>query len=122
MGSATGLTADRMLEIEAASVVDGEVVGDDLVLTRHDGTTIDAGNVRGPAGTGGGGGGYFHEQTFVTATNPWEHIHGLGTKGVSVYTEDSSGEELEGNVTYPDDNTVRVTFAFNMTGKFRVFN
>lgn len=53
MGTATGFTADRMLAIEAASVVDGDVVGDNLVLTRHDGSTIPAGNVRGPAGTNG---------------------------------------------------------------------
>lgn len=49
MAYVEGLTKVRMLEIEAASVVDGEVVGDNLHLTRHDGTTIDAGSVRGPA-------------------------------------------------------------------------
>lgn len=50
MAQVTGLTAERMLEIEAASIVDGEVVGDNLILTRHDESTIDAGNVRGPEG------------------------------------------------------------------------
>lgn len=45
MGSVTGLTAARMLEIEAASIVDGEIDGDGhLILTQHDGTEIDAGN------------------------------------------------------------------------------
>lgn len=48
MAAVTGLTAARMLAIEAASVVDGEVVGDDLILTKHDGSTVNAGNVRGP--------------------------------------------------------------------------
>lgn len=46
MATVTGLTAERMLEIEAASVVDGEL--DDtgsLILTRKDGQTIDAGNL-----------------------------------------------------------------------------
>lgn len=47
MATITGLTAARMLAIEAASVVDGEVVGDNLILTKHDASTIDAGNVRG---------------------------------------------------------------------------
>jgi microcystin-dependent protein len=42
-----------MLEIEAASVVDGEIRGDDLILTKHDGTEIDAGSVRGPVGPAG---------------------------------------------------------------------
>ena len=50
MATITGLTADRMLEIEAASVVDGDVVGNDLILAKHDGSIINAGNVRGPAG------------------------------------------------------------------------
>lgn len=50
MATVTGLTAARMLEIEAASVVDGEIVGDHLILTQHDGTPIDAGVVVGPQG------------------------------------------------------------------------
>lgn len=53
MATVTGLTAERMLEIEAASIVDGEVVGDDLILTRHDETEINAGNVRGATGPQG---------------------------------------------------------------------
>lgn len=53
MAVITGLTAERMLEIEAASVVDGDVVGDHLILSKHDGSTIDAGNVRGPTGADG---------------------------------------------------------------------
>lgn len=50
MATITGLTADRMLEIEAESVVSGEIVGGNLILTKFDGTTIDAGPVLGPAG------------------------------------------------------------------------
>lgn len=53
MTTVTGLTADRMLAIEAASVVDGDVVGDNLILTKHDGSTINAGSVRGPQGDQG---------------------------------------------------------------------
>lgn len=53
MATVTGLTAERMLAIEAASVVDGDVVGDNLILTQHDGTQINAGNVRGPQGIQG---------------------------------------------------------------------
>src|SRR3954463_3544235 len=53
MGTITGLTAERMLEIEAASVVDGDIVGDNLFLTRKDGTPLNAGNVRGPRGADG---------------------------------------------------------------------
>jgi Concanavalin A-like lectin/glucanases superfamily len=53
LATVTGLTADRMLAIEGASVVDGDVVGDNLILTQHNGTQINAGNVRGPAGPQG---------------------------------------------------------------------
>lgn len=53
MATITGLTAERMLEIEAASVVEGEIVGEDLILTKHDGTTINAGPVVGPEGPNG---------------------------------------------------------------------
>lgn len=53
MATVTGMTAERMLAIEAASVVDGDVVGDNLILTKHDGTQINAGSVRGPAGPQG---------------------------------------------------------------------
>lgn len=53
MASIDGFTKERMLAIENASVVDGDVVGDNLILTRHDGTTINAGSVRGPIGSPG---------------------------------------------------------------------
>lgn len=44
MALVTGLTKERMLEIEAASVVSGEIDGTGhLILTKHDGTEIDAG-------------------------------------------------------------------------------
>jgi hypothetical protein len=54
MAEVTGLSADRMLAIEAASIVSGTVNGSGhLILTKHDGSTIDAGYVVGPAGSGG---------------------------------------------------------------------
>lgn len=53
MATITGLTAARMLAIEAASIVDGDVVGDDLILTKQSGATINAGSVRGAAGPTG---------------------------------------------------------------------
>lgn len=49
----TGFTSDRMLAIENGTVVDGNVVGDNLILLTHGGTPIDAGNVRGPQGIQG---------------------------------------------------------------------
>lgn len=53
MATVTSYTAERMKAIEDGTVVDGDVVGNDLILTRHDGSQINAGNVRGPQGTPG---------------------------------------------------------------------
>jgi hypothetical protein len=48
MATVTGLTAERMLAIEGASVVGGEVNGSGhLILETHDGSLIDAGSVIG---------------------------------------------------------------------------
>lgn len=53
MGEATGFTAARMQEIEDTTIVDGDVVVNDLILHQRDGTNINAGNVRGPQGAQG---------------------------------------------------------------------
>jgi hypothetical protein len=42
-----------MKAIEDASIVDGGVVLDDLILTKYNGVQINAGNVRGPIGPAG---------------------------------------------------------------------
>lgn len=55
MVTINGYTAERMKEIEDSSLVGAAVTGDNLILTKFNGTTIDAGNVRGPAGPSGGG-------------------------------------------------------------------
>lgn len=50
MATVTGFTAARMLEIENSTVVDGDIVGDNLILMTRDGTPIDAGVVKGDKG------------------------------------------------------------------------
>lgn len=45
MPTVTVLTAARMLEIEANSIVNASIVGNDLIFTKHDGTTINTGPV-----------------------------------------------------------------------------
>lgn len=46
MATVTGLTAARMLEIEAATVVGGAIDGSGhMVLTKHDGSTVDMGSI-----------------------------------------------------------------------------
>jgi hypothetical protein len=116
MATATGLTKERMLEIEAASVVDGEVVGSNLILYTHDGTPIDAGPVIGADG------GFEMEQSFAVANTVWDFVHGQGTNAVNVYTQNSLGVEIRGEISYPNDDTVRVTFYHAQTGLGRVWN
>jgi microcystin-dependent protein len=53
MVTVNGMTAERMLTIENNSVVSGAVVGNNLILTKHGGGTINAGNVRGATGLPG---------------------------------------------------------------------
>jgi microcystin-dependent protein len=53
MATITGLTAERMLEIEGSSVINGTIVNGNLILTKHDGTTVNAGPVAGPPGPQG---------------------------------------------------------------------
>lgn len=47
MATVTGLTAERMQEIIDATIVDADVINQHLILTKDDGSTIDAGNVGG---------------------------------------------------------------------------
>lgn len=53
MATVTGFTAARMAVIEGLSIISGVVQSDHLILERRDGTTVDAGNVRGPQGIQG---------------------------------------------------------------------
>ena len=53
MATVTGYTATRMKDIEDAAIVSGTIIGDDLILTRFDGGTVNAGDVRGPVGPQG---------------------------------------------------------------------
>jgi glycerophosphoryl diester phosphodiesterase len=51
--SVNGFTAERSQNIEDTAIVDGDVVGDNLILKTREGAEIDAGNVRGPQGIQG---------------------------------------------------------------------
>jgi Collagen triple helix repeat (20 copies) len=53
MATVTGLIADRIIEVENATINDGKIVTDSLILMTRDGTEIDAGLVRGPQGIQG---------------------------------------------------------------------
>lgn len=52
----------------------------------------------------------------TAASDEWLIYHGLG-KFPSVAIVDSAGDEVEGDVSYVDANTVRVRFSAAFTGK-----
>lgn len=53
MATVTGYTAEHMDEIKDATIVGATVTGDNLILTKFDTTTVNAGNVRGATGDTG---------------------------------------------------------------------
>lgn len=93
----TGLTAQRMIQIEQASVVSGRIEGDNLILTTKGGDPITAGSVRGPQGVPGPPGGPVDATPTVTG--------GIRLAG------NLKGPFSGPLVTGPLDNTVSVTDA-----------
>ncbi len=81
MATVTGLTAERMIEMENATVVDGNVVGNNLILVTRDGTQINAGNVQGPQGVPG--------PTFVVCTSTTRPSYSAGDEGKAIYETDT---------------------------------
>lgn len=67
MATVTGLTKDRMIQIEEASIVNARKEGDNLILTTFGGHDINVGNVRGPKGDTGNAG--FNIQRIADGTN-----------------------------------------------------
>jgi hypothetical protein len=53
MAIVNGYTAEHMEQIKNNVIVDGSVIGNNLVLVKQSGATVDAGNVRGTPGTNG---------------------------------------------------------------------
>lgn len=108
--SVTGLTAERMLEIEAASVVGGTIVGDNLVLVTRGGEFLEAGNVRGPAGSSS------IDFSFPVASTEWVCTHNLNHELVDVIAYDSSGVKIDGDITVVDQNTISIKWYYPTTG------
>lgn len=93
----TGLTAQRMIQIEQNSVVSGRVEGDQLILTTRGGAPITAGSVKGPKGDPGPYGGPVDATATVTG-------------GVRL-TGNLKGTSVDPRVTGALDSTVDTTDA-----------
>ncbi len=81
MATVTGLTAERLIAMENATVVSGRVVGTNLILTTKDGTDINAGTVQGPIGPAGG--------AFVICTSTTRPTYTAGDQGKAIYETDT---------------------------------
>lgn len=108
MGSITGLTSARMKEVEDNAIVNGEIINDNLILTKNSGEVINAGNVRGPVGPQGAQGpeGQVEEAAndgkgYVRKSNAWHDIT-LATT-VSIQTEKSFASQslVTGSFNFP---------------------
>jgi len=97
MATVTGLTKERMLEIESQSVVNGYVNNmGNLILVNHGGGAIDAGDVKGPQGIQGatgqsgipGGTTAIRNSTFGVPSTDAEKAT-LANKSVSWYNIDT---------------------------------
>lgn len=112
MGTVTVFTADRMLAIENGTVVDGDVVGDNLILTTKDGTPIDAGNVRGPQGdtgaTGNTGAAGADAAFKVRASDPTANLTLSGTQTIDGVALVVGDRVLAKNQTSLQDNGIWV--------------
>jgi hypothetical protein len=81
MATVTGLTAERMIAMENATVVSGNVVGNNLILVTKDGTQIVAGNVQGPVGPAGG--------AFIICTSTTRPTLTPADQGKAIYETDT---------------------------------
>ena len=93
MGIITVFTAARMAAIEATAVVSGAVSGDNLILTKKNGTTVNAGNVRGPKGDTGNTG----------ATGPQGATGATGATGAQGPKGDTGAQGPAGSVATVKD-------------------
>lgn len=110
MATVTGLTANRMLDIENASVVSGSIVGDNLHLNTRGGTVVDAGNVRGPQGTTGIQG--IQGTQGVLAVWQATHAYTAGNWVLTPY-----GEAVQSKTTRTSGATFNTTEAANWVGE-----
>lgn len=75
---------------------------------------------QGPTGPQGSGV-QFMEVVFASPTMIWEHQHGLNTYKVWARLFDLERNELDGLVTYPDENSVRVEWYGSESGILQIF-
>lgn len=76
---------------------------------------------QGPPGADGIGTSYELTQGFASPSTLWVITHGFGTSALSVNTFDHNGDAIEGNVRFPDDNSIEVEWFYPTSGSAQVF-
>lgn len=116
MATVVGKTSDRIDALLSGLVTDVEVNGGRLHITYHDGTVADAGPVDGDGTVD------LFDQTynFTTSSKTWIVTHNRNTTSLRVDTFDSNGDPVEGDVSYPTPQTVRIDWWYFMTGSVRL--
>lgn len=73
------------------------------------------GGAQGPVGPTGGL--VLREMVFASPSDVWQVGHDIPFARPAVYTEDVSGHLINGDVSYPTDDSVRVEWSFPMAGR-----
>jgi hypothetical protein len=115
------------LDAELDQIVEESVVAGGITLDAHPGSvttvtgtygaiTLEVDGCSGPPGPPGpaGDGGILRWHQ-AAAADVWTIPHGLGFYP-AVSTTDTAGTQVYGNVLYPDENTVQVTFGLAFAG------
>ncbi len=107
MATITGYTSQRMKEMEDSIVIEGDVVENNLILTRYDGTQINAGNVRGTQGIQGPPGPVSPVEEALVDGNTYARKNGLWVPvaaGIQVVTSTTRpASPVEGTMIYETD-------------------
>lgn len=108
LNEATIVTEDTTVLVELQGLTG------DTGLTGPAGPTGPMGPAGPAGGTGSGGTGYMHVQSTPLAV--WVIGHALGFVPGGVVALDSAGTNVEGDVSYPDADTVRIAFSAAFSG------
>ena len=121
----TGLTAARMEAMEDDQVISGAISGDNLILTKRGGATVNAGNVRGPQGPYGapplvstlppapanGDEVYFQDASMATNGIIWHLRYRSGASGSYKWEVVSAGPLIDG-IASEVNKTVAVALTY----------
>lgn len=124
MATVTGLTAARMLAIEAASITQAEVVGDNLILKNFADDVVLTANVRGPEGPEGDPGpeGSVSALDLSGAVSDMEAYTDLAGKGLVAMDEYSATDitKTGGDDSFHTVDNISLSYVFDEGRSYRI--